>query len=136
MAITVPPAPTPVGFYDTTPTTIAFRFRSLGDGGSKILEWQIGYGTHPTKVQKTIKSGGFTVVPGLQPATTYYFWARGRNAKGWGPWSIRSSRRTDAGARVKLGTVWREAIPMVKYKGKWRAAEAWVKSGGKWKKAN
>lgn len=136
MAITVPPAPNPLGFTDTTPTSLAYKFQSNGNGGSKILEWQIGYGTHPTTVQHTVRSGGHTVVSGLKPATVYHFWARGRNAKGWGPWSGRIYRRTDAGARAKLGTVWKEAIPMVRYKGKWVVAEAWVKSGGKWKKAN
>jgi hypothetical protein len=136
MAITTPPAPIPNGFLDATPTSITYSFRSGGNGGSKILEWQIGYGTNPSKLAHTIRSGGTTAVTGLKPATTYYFWARGRNAKGWGSWSVRTSRRTDAGARVKLGTVWKEAIPMIKYKGKWVVAEAWVKSGGKWKKAN
>lgn len=133
---TIPPAPDPIGFYDTTPTSIVYRFRSQGNGGLKILEWQIGYGTNPSKIQKNIKSNGTTTVTGLKPATWYYFWARGRNSKGWGPWSVRMARRTDAGARVKLGSSWKEAIPMVKYNGKWVVAEAWVKSGGVWKKAN
>lgn len=136
MAITVPPAPSPLPFGDTTPTSLTYRFSSNGNGGSKILEWQIGYGTSPTKVQKTIKSGGTTMITGLQPATIYYFWSRGRNAKGWSAWSVRVHRRTDAGAWVKIGKVWKEAIPYVRVKGKWRVAEAWGRSGGKWKKGN
>jgi hypothetical protein len=136
MAITVPPAPDAIGFGDVTPTSITYTFRSRGNGGSKILEWQVGYGTSPTKSQHYIKSSGTTTVTGLRPATTYYFWSRGRNAKGWGPWSERMSRRTDAGARVKIGGVWKEAVPMIRVKGKWVVAEAWVKTGGKWKKAS
>lgn len=136
MAITAPPAPDPLDFGDATPTSIVYSFRSMGNGGSKILEWQIGYGTSSAKPQHYLKSGGTSSVTGLKPATTYYFWARGRNSKGWGAWSVRTARRTDAGARVKLGSAWKEAVPMVRYKGKWVAAEAWVRSGGKWKKAN
>lgn len=136
MAVTVPPAPDPVTFTDTTPTSIHCKFTGNGNGGSKIIEWQLGYSTSPTGVQHSIRTGGVSIVSGLKPGTVYYFWARGRNAKGWGPWSVRTSRKTDAGARVKLGTVWKDAIPMVKYNGQWRVAEAWVKSGGVWKKAN
>ncbi len=112
-----------------------YRFRSNGDGGAKVTEWQIGYGTSPTAPQIIKVSSGTTTITGLQPVKVYYFWARGRNSKGWGPWSVRSSARTIAGARVKLGTVWKEAIPYVRVKGKWVIAEPWVRSGGKWKKA-
>lgn len=133
---TKPPAPDPLGFYGTTPTTITYKFSSNGSGGSKILEWQIGYGTNATSVQKTLRSSGTSTVTGLRPATTYYFWSRGRNALGWGPWSVRMARRTDAGARVRIGGVWKEAVPMIRVKGKWVVAEAWVRSGGKWNRAN
>lgn len=132
MTITIPPAPDPIGFSGNSPVSISYSFASTGNGGSKILEWQVGYGTHPTAVQKTVKSGGVSLIKGLRPATTYYFWARGRNSKGWGPWSVRMSRRTAAGARAKIGTSWKEAIPMVRVKGKWQAAEVWIRSGGKW----
>lgn len=134
MAITVPPAPDPIGFYSTASTSITYAFRSQGTGGSKVLEWQIGYGTSPSKVHATIKSGGTTTVTGLKPATTYYFWSRGRNAKGWGPWSVRMSRRTPAGAWVKKGTAWKEAIPYVRVKGVWKVAQPYVRSGGTWRR--
>jgi hypothetical protein len=132
---TKPPAPDPIGFYETTPTSIVYSFKSQGSGGSKILEWQIGYGTNASSIQHSLRSNGTSTVTGLKPATTYYFWSRGRNALGWGPWSVRMSRRTAAGARVRIGGVWKEAVPYVRVKGKWVVAEAWVRSGGKWHKA-
>jgi hypothetical protein len=136
MATTVPPAPTPLGITNIAQKSVLYRFRGNGDGGLKLSEWQIGYGTSPTTPQAFIKSSGTTTVTGLQPAKVYYFWSRGRNSKGWGAWSTRSSARTIAGARVKIGKVWKEAIPYVRVKGKWVIAEPWVRSGGKWKRTS
>jgi hypothetical protein len=131
---TVPPAPDPIGFFSVTATAITYRFSSNGNGGLPILEWQIGYGTSSAALQKTIKSSGTTTISGLKPATTYYFWARGRNKVGWGPWSVRTSRRTPAGARVKIGATWKEAIPYVRVKGKWVIAQPYVRVSGIWRK--
>jgi hypothetical protein len=131
---TAPAAPEPQRIYGTTPTSTIYQFSSNGNGGLKILEWQVGYGTNPTTPQHNKKSSGTSVITGLKPATTYYIWSRGRNSKGWGAWSSRMSVRTAAGARVKIGKVWREAVVYVRVKGKWVIAEPWVKSGGKWKK--
>jgi hypothetical protein len=131
---TVPPAPSSVKFYGITATSITYQFSSNGNGGLPILEWQIGYGTHPSKPQRSIKSSGTTTITGLQPATTYHVWARGRNKLGWGPYSVHRAERTAAGAWVKIGTVWKEAVPMMRIKGKWVFVEPWVRSGGKWHK--
>lgn len=129
-----PPAPTPLGLDTITQTSMRYRFSSNGDGGSPILEWQAGYGTSSTTVQTYLSSSGTSTITGLQPATTYYFWSRGRNAIGWGPWSVRNSAKTLAGAKVRVAGVWKDAIPYVKVNGAWKLAEPYVKVAGTWKK--
>jgi hypothetical protein len=93
--ITVPPAPSAVYFANVLDTSLTAMFNGQGDGGSGILEWQLAYGTNPYTAQYYISSGGTSVVSGLSGGTRYYFWARGRNAVGWGPWSARSDIMTD-----------------------------------------
>lgn len=90
---TVPPAPNPVQLSSVTSTSVHAVFSGNGDGGSAILEWDIGWGTDPYTVQNIIGTYDY-VISGLTPGTTYYFWARGRNANGNGPWSARSQATT------------------------------------------
>jgi hypothetical protein len=114
-----------------------YRFSGNSNGGSPILEWQIGYGTNPNSVQFTTPSSGTTVVGALSSNTTWYFWSRGRNAQGWGPWSNRLSAKTQAGgARVRVNGVWKNAIPYVKVKGVWKQAVPYVRVKGVWKQTN
>lgn len=129
-----PPAPTPIGVDTITQTSIRYQFSGNGDGGSAILEWQIGYGTDPNTVQSTKTSSGTTVVTPLLPGKTYYFWSRGRNSLGWGPWSVRTTGRTVAGARIKVAGVWKEAIPYIKVAGVWKLAQPYIRVAGLWKK--
>lgn len=130
---TVPPAPSPLGLDQVGHTSARYRFQSNGTGGSPILEWQIGYGKSPTSVQFTKKSSGTSVVDGLSLGERWYFWARGRNAVGWGPWSARLDTRTLAGARVLVSGTWREAVPMVRVAGVWRQAIPFIRVSGAWK---
>ena len=131
----VPAAPTSLGVDTIEQTSVRYRFSGNSSGGSPILEWQVGYGTNPSSVQYSISSNGTSVIGALAPATTYYFWARGRNAAGWGPWSARTTGRTIAGARVRSGGVWKEAIPYVKVNGVWKVARPHVRVAGTWKKS-
>lgn len=229
---TVPPAPNAVTFSQVGSTTLVASFTSNGDGQSQIYEWQIAYGTDPNVSQFSNSSGLTASITGLTPGTLYYFWARGRNALGWGPWSPRSSittlrvpdapsppyvtaisqtqllvdfstftinsdggspvtsyeigystsssgnptttltgaspitvsglqpattyyvrmraknsvgwspwssafvAKTIAGARVKSGGVWKDAIPYVRVSGVWKLARPWVKDVGVWKETS
>lgn len=130
---TVPTAPTPLGLDEITPTSMRYRFSGNSDGGLPMLEWQITYGTDPNAGQLYPSSNGTSTLTGLLPATEYYFWSRGRNARGWGPWSYRISAKTLAAARIRVNGSWRYATPYVKVEGVWRMALPLVKVGGAWK---
>lgn len=135
----VPPAPTPITLVvnNNAQTTIPYSFKSNGDGGSSIIEWQVGYGTSSTTYQNTMLATTWTpIVSGLTPGKTYYFWVRGRNAIGWGNWSSRTSSRTIAGARIKVAGAWKEAIPYIRVLGTWKIAQPYVRVSGKWKKTS
>lgn len=128
----VPPAPTSVVLSNITQTSVHAAFTSNGDGGEPVDEWQIGYGTDSSTPQ-LFQSGSNVDILNLSPGLKYYFWARGRNAVGWGPWSVTAQATLIAGARVKVGVEWKRAVPYVKVGGVWRLARPWARIAGVWK---
>lgn len=129
----VPDAPNSVVLSAIEQTTIVASFSGNGDGGAPITQWQIGYGTSSIAPTTSVTSTGTTTITGLTPGTTYYFWARGLNSVGWGPYSVRTTAKTIAGARVNVAGVWKDAIPYVRVAGVWKVAEGWAKIAGLWK---
>lgn len=103
-----------------------------GGGGVSVNPWQIGYGKDPT-TPEVIVNGYSMTLDNLDPGQTYYFWARGINQYGTGPWSTRSQTTLVAGARVNQNGTWKRAVPYVKVAGVWKLARPWVKSAGIWK---
>lgn len=104
------------------------------DGGSPITSYELGYGTDPVNAQHFVSSStsqfGLT---GLSPGTTYYFWARAKNAIGTSPWSERATARTYAGGYVYLNGTWNLAVPYVMVGGVWVPAQPFVRTTGLWK---
>jgi hypothetical protein len=127
-----PAAPKPVELSGSTQTSVRAIFAGNDTGGVAALEWQIGYGKNPTTPELFV-SAYDTVITNLDPGKTYYFWARGRNVYGWGPWSGRTQVTLVAGAMVNDGGVWKRAVPYVRAGGVWKLARPWVKSAGVWK---
>lgn len=87
---TTPSAPTMISLDSVSDTELHVVFVGNSDGGSPVLEWQVGFGTSisvgPTSF---VDSDGDDVFPGFTPGQRVYAWARGRNALGWGDWSNR-----------------------------------------------
>lgn len=91
----VPPAPTGIDLDRITQSSMRYQFTGNGNGGSKILEWQVGYGKEGDSRESYVSTpDGLVTIHLNHHATRYYFWSRGRNAVGWGEWSNRLAANT------------------------------------------
>ena len=87
---TVPPVPDPVTFSLLTDDTVRGTFTTTGDGGEPIDLWYIARHTSNTLTGATSFSAGSDRTidfSGMTPGSTYYFWSRVHNSKGWSGWS-------------------------------------------------
>ena len=129
-------APTLLGITQTTAT---LKLNPGGDGGNPInlyqFSWSYQSSGNPTSTVSVIPTGGLppTTMTGLPPGTTLYFRSRTKNDIGWSAWGGVTVGRTTAGARVKVGFVYKDAVPYVKVAGVWKLASSWVKQTGIWK---
>jgi hypothetical protein len=128
----VPDAPHPVALSFQTQDTVVAQFTDNYLGGVPALEHQMAYGKNPTTPELFVSSND-TTIENLDPGQVYYFWARVRNAYGWGPYSPRTQVTLRAGALVNQGGVWKRAVPYVNDGGVWKLAKPWVKQAGVWK---
>lgn len=90
----LPGAPSTPAISSVTSTSVFATFSDGSNGGGTIDSRQIGYGTNSSTPTTTISSDGSTSITGLTPGTTYYFWARTHNQKGFSPWSGRATKKT------------------------------------------
>lgn len=132
---TVPDAPSAVTTTQVTQTTLVTAFTGASNGGSAIVRWELGYGLSPTAPTTVVQSSGTLTLTGLTPGSVYYFWGRGVNAIGTGPWSLgKGMAKMIAGSRVMINGVWHEAIPYVNVAGVWKIAQPWGRVAGIWRK--
>lgn len=131
----VPDAPDLVALSFQTQTTVKAQFTDNYLGGVPALERQIAYGKNGTTPELSVSSNNTTIID-LDPGQIYYFWARIRNAYGWGPYSPRTQVTLIAGSRVNQAGVWKRAVPYVKVDGVWKVARPWVKDVGVWKETS
>jgi hypothetical protein len=140
-----PNAPTALYLESTTLSSASLRVVWGLSNGDNIVETQLGYGTSsaaPQIFQSFPTNSKLITVPGLSPGVRYYFWARTRNGVGWSSWSARidnSGSQLQGGwyflddgngnmiprraiAYVKVGGVWKPALPMIKIAGMWKPA--------------
>lgn len=139
--IGVPGINSPPTITDIGQISARIRVNSGGDGGSPMNLIQYGWALNnldiPPNVISVIPIGSMlpSLFTGLPPGTTLYFRSRTRNSVGWSPWSGPTVARTIAGARVKVGPVWKEAVPYVKDGGVWKIVRPWARIAGIWKQS-
>lgn len=91
---TVPAPPRMRSVAPISSSTFHVIFDGSYDGGSTVLEWQIGYGSSPNGPTSFVGSSGTSDVGGFSSGQKIYFWARGRNSLGWSGWSNRGEGTT------------------------------------------
>lgn len=130
----VPDAPSSPIISSITQTTVVASFTPNGDGGTAILEYEVGWTPLVSGDPVDSNSGNSPqTITDLIPGKIYRFSTRARNAVGWGPWSATTDAKMIAGARVKVGAVWYEAVPYVRSSGVWKVARPWGRVAGEWK---
>lgn len=131
----VPDAPSAPVISNATPTSVDLSWSPNDDGGLPIFAFEIGYSTDPDDPEDNLINNVTSpyTLTGLDPGVTYYFWVRAENAVGDSDFSERTSTATVAGIRVKVGAVWKLAIPYVRDGGVWKHAHPWVRVMGEWK---
>lgn len=134
VTLRVPDAPSKPLLASVTSVSVEASFSANGNGGAIITSSQVGYGTSSSAPTSIDTAGSPHIVDGLIPGTVYYFWARVQNSVGWSPWSASANVRTNSGGYIKVGTVWKLAVPYVRSGGVWKRAEPWVCSLGEWKR--
>lgn len=70
----------------------------------------------------------------LMPGRFFYWHVRSKNSAGWGTWSNIQTFTTVGGILVRVGGVWKNAVPYVKINGVWTAVEPFVRKSGVWTK--
>lgn len=91
---TVPLPPTLFAVNTISSTQLQPVFGNGPDGGSPIVENQVGYGTSSNGPTAFVGSDGDDVIGGFYSGQRVYFWARARNALGWSGWSNRGEGTT------------------------------------------
>lgn len=132
--LNTPPQPGPLVVSEIS--QVSMKVVMAENGGGIILQRQVirntvnDIGTGTTTDYNDLN--GITLT-GLLPATTYYLWSRTRNAAGWSPYSPLVVAKTIAGAYVKVGAVYKQAVPWVKDGGVWKKARPWSRVAGVWR---
>ena len=133
---TVPPPPAGISITNIGHNTLRYQFGWTGDGGSPVVEYQVGYGYDPSNVQYYTNgpANGILDLGGLAVGSTVYIWVRARNAVGWSGFSNRLSATLLRGGRLKVNGAWSQVVPYVKKDNVWRGAEPMYKaSNGVWR---
>lgn len=93
-----PPTPPAWAIEQIKDTSVQGDVDGAGTGGLTLDEFQVRYDNNsdassPSYLSDTNLDGYFWIT-GLARNTTYYFWVRTHNSKGWSPWSARTSAKT------------------------------------------
>lgn len=135
---TVPQAPTILACSNILPTSMQINFFGNGSGGATVDYYLVRYGTsNPPEAGAYVEfttGTGANPRTGLIPDTTYYTRVYAHNGVGYSAPSATLATTTLPAMHVRVGGVWKYAIPWVKVGGVWKMARPFVKVSGVWKK--
>jgi hypothetical protein len=92
-----PPTPPAWGIEQIFDTSVQGDADGYPNGGLTIDQIQVRYDESSTAASPSYfdpGTDGYGTITGLARGTTYYFWQRTHNAKGWSPWSARTTAKT------------------------------------------
>lgn len=134
---TIPSAPRSPSSSSILPTSFAINFNGpASNGGASIDYYLVRISLNSSFSGYTDKhtgTGSNNVFTGLTPGTTYYSRVYAHNSKGYSTPSVTITVKTLAPARIKVGGVYKFAIPYVKVAGIYRIALPFVKTSGTYK---
>lgn len=136
---TIPGASTVLGISAITPNSAHISFAGPSDNGGSAIDnylvrWSITNPPWAGAYSDAWDIDGQYDITGLSPGVTYYTCVYTHNGVGFANPSNVVAFTTVAPVRVKVGGVWKYAVPYVKVAGVWKLAEPYVKVGGVWKK--
>lgn len=140
----IPKRPDPPGapaFTNVMPTSLTVSWSGSPDNnGSAITNYKLRRWTGSSMSGAYVDSNANNLVrnvTGLIPGTTYTFavYAKNSSADNDGYSNVSSSRSTQllAGVWIRVGGIWKMAVPYIRTGGKWKLATPYVRSGGVWK---
>lgn len=129
-------------FSEELPTSVRVAWsEATNDGGTPIDSYLLRYwpnaeGTGPY-VDHSTELNLTRLVTGLTPGQFYKFIVYAHNGSGENGGFSNSSEASViqmlAGARIRVGGVWKMAMPYIKVGGVWKMALPYVKDSGTWK---
>lgn len=131
-----PDAPTGLVASNILPTSMTLSWDSVSGATDYFLEGQLGDTiTSPTIDRDS--GGGLSVnVTGLAAGKNYTFAVSAENAAGFSQMSDPYTVQTLAGSYIRVGGVWKTAIPYVREGGVWKMALPYIRQAGVWQQTH
>lgn len=137
-----PSSPGTPTFSNVLPQSVSVSWSpSTDNAGSAITGYLLRYWPNATGTgayTDSFENNTSRTIFGLAPGQEYYFLVYAKNNSsdnsGYSNPSGSAVVRTLSGARIKVGGIWKLAIPYVKVGGVWKLAMPFIKVSGIWKK--
>lgn len=132
-----PSAPGKPTFSNITPTTVTVSWGASGSNGGKPItaylmrRWNAASetGAHYDSSANNRTRNVTSLIPGR--AFTFAIYAL--NADGYSNPSAASVITMPGGCYIRVGGVWKVAVPYVRSGGKWHVGMPYIRTGGVWK---